>query len=208
VSSKPDASTPYIVSRAQTQKFWGDNRRAPAMEGRYSALPVMRSLCCAPCADLCCAPCALPLCAPCAPCARALCRVWCALAAHVPLRAPLSLGACLCASLSFSPPLHPDPQPRFWPVSSRRHAQVWAAHFSRSLPNAHAPLTSRRQPRFRTNPALCHTTARYLRLHESPNVGQNCTARLQPGMNGCSGAPGSSLPHCLCQSSARTRGGC
>ena len=59
-------------------------------------------LCCAPCADLCCAPCALPLCAPCAPCARALCRVWCALAAHLPLRAPASLSEPGSAPLSLS----------------------------------------------------------------------------------------------------------
>ena len=44
---------------------------------------------------------------------------------------------------------------------------------------AYATLTSRRQSRFRTNPPLCHTTARYLPLQcESPNVGQNRTARL------------------------------
>jgi hypothetical protein len=63
-----------------------------AVEGRDSALPVLRSLCCAPCV--------LPVrsLTRCALCALSLCRVWCALVAHLPLRAPFSLGACLCAS--------------------------------------------------------------------------------------------------------------
>ena len=79
---------------------------------------------------------------------------------------------------------------------------------SYSLPNVYASFSSRRHSGFRPNPALCHTTARHLALGESPNVGQNRTARQHPGMNGCFGCSDSPPPHCLCQSSARTQGGC
>lgn len=147
-------------------------------------------------------PCALAVRSLCALCAPSLSIMCGALSPHLYL-CPLSLHL----SESLSPPLRVSLSFLTGFISDA-HPGV-GGHFSRSLPNAYATLTSRRQSRFRTNPSLCHTTARYLPLQrESPNVGQNRTARLQPGVNMCSSPPGWSLPHCLCQSSARTRGGC
>ena len=157
-----------------------------------------------------------PLCNPCAPLPRVLCPL------------PARSMPCTCGSrrvstrdlwrLSSLSSLSTELQfPRGRsPLSlslwhTWMHVQAWAVSLSlslsHSLPNAYASFSSRRHSRFRSNPALCHTTARYLALRESPNVGQNRTARLHPGMNGCFGCSGSPPPHCLCQSSARTQGG-
>ena len=168
-----------------------------------------------------------PLCDPCAasPCAlfaRALLPCTCGsrrmLAACLPVicgdypasRASLpSSTSPEAGALSLSLAHSSITLPRSHLVDARPGVGGHSLSLSHSLPNAYASFSSRRHPRFRPNPALCHTTARYLALRESPNVGQNRTARLHPGiLNGCFGCSGSPLPHCLCQSSARTRGVC
>ena len=121
--------------------------------------------------------------------------------------APLSLIQSLSGTHSITVKLRP---PRFHLVDARPGVGglSLSLSLSHSLPNVYASFSSRRHSGFRPNPALCHTTARHLALGESPNVGQNRTARQHPGMNGCFGCSDSPPPHCLCQSSARTQGGC